>query len=316
MIRAHEGDESAEIAAHWLRRQPQAFQVHRSPTGVVLGIVVALEVQDVTTEDLACDPAVRHALAYTRSHAPLRLGEQIQYVRFHMHTALYQQLSPNINVLATTVSLAPIRQPRVALTFLHFADIGHWAPMMHYLDFTPAEAASFSVGGRSYGVFVHDWRVVPPDDWADLVVERSLGTEPELPQTVARPGPDPLVVLSEPDFGAAVRRALRDFANPSALAANPLMRSRLVVEAVREDASPATLQQLIRQAAESLRSAPRSEKFYRAVEHTYLRPAPSQERAAEQLRLAFSTYRYHLARGTDAVIASLWERELNGSNNR
>ena len=42
-------------------------------------------------------------------------------------------------------------------------------------------------------------------------------------------------------------------------------------------------------------------------------PAPSQERAAERLGIPFSTYRYHLARGTAHVVAWLWQRELNGA---
>ncbi len=58
---------------------------------------------------------------------------------------------------------------------------------------------------------------------------------------------------------------------------------------------------------------PRDDKLLRAVERTYLRPAPSQEAAAELLGLPFSTYRRHLTGGVGRVVAWLWDREVYGS---
>jgi hypothetical protein len=55
-----------------------------------------------------------------------------------------------------------------------------------------------------------------------------------------------------------------------------------------------------------------AEKYQRAVDRTFVRPAGTQEKAAEVLDLPFSTYRRHLTRGVDAVIAALWDRELYG----
>ena len=49
----------------------------------------------------------------------------------------------------------------------------------------------------------------------------------------------------------------------------------------------------------------------RALERTYLRPAPTQEAAAELLGLPFSTYRGHLTRGVERVVDWLWRRELD-----
>ena len=72
------------------------------------------------------------------------------------------------------------------------------------------------------------------------------------------------------------------------------------------------MQDLLRQAAESLQGRPRDERLYRAVWRTYLVPAASQELAAESLDLPFSTYRYQLANGIERIAAWLWERELHG----
>ena len=65
-------------------------------------------------------------------------------------------------------------------------------------------------------------------------------------------------------------------------------------------------------AIDTLREHPRDDKRWRAVERTYVRPAATQERAAEALGLPFSTYRRHLTQGVDQVVAWLWDREVYG----
>jgi len=104
----------------------------------------------------------------------------------------------------------------------------------------------------------------------------------------------PLLVLSEPEFQAAVRQALRDYTRPAATAA--------------------TLQRLLREAAEALAANPRDERLYRALACTFFEPAATQELAAERLGLPFSTYRYHLAGGLRRVTERLWRRELYGDD--
>ena len=67
------------------------------------------------------------------------------------------------------------------------------------------------------------------------------------------------------------------------------------------------------EAVDALRADPRGEKLVRALDRTYLRPAPTQEAAAELLGLPFSTYRGHLTRGLERVVDWLWQRELYGA---
>jgi len=67
---------------------------------------------------------------------------------------------------------------------------------------------------------------------------------------------------------------------------------------------------LICGAANALRGSPRSEKLFRALDATYLRPAATQELAAEHLGLPFNTYRYQLNAAIDRVTNALWEQEL------
>ena len=97
------------------------------------------------------------------------------------------------------------------------------------------------------------------------------------------------------------------------LARNPLLDTRLVRQAAGDSDPDATcLAGLVSEAIDALRQHPRDDKLLRAVEATYLTPAPTQEAAAARLGLPFSTYRRHLTQGTERIAAWLWEREVYG----
>ena len=73
------------------------------------------------------------------------------------------------------------------------------------------------------------------------------------------------------------------------------------------------LRTLLEDTAECLADDPRDEKYHRAVHRTYVQPAPTQEKAAEQLGVPFSTFRRHLNKGLERVADILWEREAGAS---
>ena len=80
-----------------------------------------------------------------------------------------------------------------------------------------------------------------------------------------------------------------------------------------DDPAPA-LRALLEDAVTAATADPRDARLARALDRTYLRPAPTQEAAAELLGLPFSTYRGHLSRGLERVTDLLWERELYGQD--
>ena len=113
-------------------------------------------------------------------------------------------------------------------------------------------------------------------------------------------------MLPRPEFDGAVRDAFRDLTRAGALQTNPL----LALARVRDlGGGPAALRAVLTEAVEALREHPRDVKQYRAVDRTYLRPAPTQERAAELLGLPFTTYRRHLTQGVARVAQTLWQQE-------
>ena len=172
MVERHEGRESASIARHWLRRQPEAFLAIRHVDGALLGFMAHLAFEHVTPEDTAADPAVARAMAYAEGQAPPRPGERILYGRFWMDAERHQASTQVFNVVAAMSSLAWIG-PKVAWSFVAMADPDPTEPMFTEIQMWRVREADFEAGGRRYGVFAHDWRAQPAHEWLRLKAERA-----------------------------------------------------------------------------------------------------------------------------------------------
>ena len=306
MVAAHEGEASAEIAAHWFRLQPDRVQVFRDEDGHATGFLFRLALDATTAEERAADPGAEAAWAHLEAHAPLRPGERATVFRFWMDREDYQDVSAVQSLIFVATVRHYLGTEGLAYTFLPCAEPDFWAMIFTFVGLQRLPEASFDVGDRTFGVYGHDWRAVPPAMWLDGLAERGLpsspGAEPERP--------DRLVVLSEPEFAEAVRDALRDYARPHDLAASPLLRSRLVLDKAAGGDRVAALRALLNEAAEELNATPREAPYYLAVDATYLDPARTQAEAAEQLDMPFSSFRRYLKRGIEHVVGALWQREL------
>ena len=313
MVARHEGDESAQIVSHWLRRQPQGTLVFRDHEREPAGFMAMIALSQIDATDLDADPAARTVKSFLDRNAPLRPGETATLFRFWMGRDSYQAVSPAQSIVFINAVLHYLTTPGLVFTFFPCAEPDFWSPMFAYADLDRLPDADYEIDGRRYGVYGHNWRAVPPTQWLSLLAEREVGRGGESPRP---PQTESIVVLSEPEFAAAAREALREFTHLSALHTNPLVQSRLVIESAGATASraerAAALQNLLQNAVDSLKSSPRETKLYRAVHRTYLQPAETQEQAAELLDLPFSTYRRHLKSGLDRVIEILWQRELQG----
>jgi hypothetical protein len=306
MVERHEGPESAAIAAHWLARQPDAFVAFRGRGADPVGFLAQISLSAAGEADRTADPAARAIWQHAQRHGAPRPGDEVLVGRFAMDRERYQAPSRSFNVLTTRSTQEWVSRPRLAWYYLVFADPDAVAPLMSYIYFHRAPGADFEVGGRRYGVFAHDWRRDGAAAWLERMNTRELAVE----GAEAQAPPPPTVALSQPEFASAVRRALRDLHRPDALAANPLARTRAVGD--RGGSAADAVCGLGEDAVAALRADPRDAKLARALERTYLRPAPTQEAAAELLGLPFSTYRGHLGRGVERVVDWLWQRELYG----
>lgn len=312
MVQRHEGDEASKLAALWFAQQPQGVFVFRDPDGQAAGFLAMVSLPRANPEALAADPAAEATWRYVQTHSPLRPGETATLFRFWMARDAYQAVSPAQSVIFINMVRHYLTAPGLVFTFIPCADPDFWTPVFAYAELARLPEADFEVGGRRYGVYGHNWRAMPPAVWLAMLAEKEIGLTP---QAGSSPAAEPIVVLSEPEFAAAVQEALRSYVRPDALRGNPLLQSRLVLESAEAGTGPrerlAALQSLIKQAAESLQATPREAKFYRALYHTYFQPAPTQEQAAELLDLPFSTYRRHLKSGIDRVLEVLWQKELH-----
>lgn len=307
LAEAWEGPASAALVDRWCERQPEGFFVIRGHDGIIKGFLGAIELTGASPEDVAADPGARAAYEYAQRLAPPRAGEVMTQARFIVDRDAHQRPSPTVNCAPVLSIQHWLGTPSLSWSFITVADPEAWEEFFPFFDIHRAQEADFEVGGRRYGLFAHDFRRVPVDAWLELMFERDLTGDLELGPSGH---PQTLIVLSEPEFAEAVRSALRDLHRTGRLAHNPLVRSRLVQSRAEEISGAEALGRVVREAAERLRTDARDEKLFRAIDRTFLRPAVTQERAAEVLDLPFSTYRRHLARGIKRIVADLWDQEL------
>lgn len=312
MVEHHEGDRSAGLAGRWYRSQPGAFTAFRTLEGELIGFHAIVELHVADADDIAADPATRAAVDFARRSGPLRQGEAMIYSRFQMGREVHYGVSTVMDLIALTTTQSFLTTPRLAWNFIAVTQPELLDPVFTHLNLRRSPEADFTVDAVHYTVYTHDWRAEPPAAWLELMSDRELDVHRTAAETPAVPGRSPVVVLSEAEFAIHVRQALRNYTRPEALMDSPLLCSRVVVELDGPGPAAEKLLALLREATGSLRANPRDEKLYRAVDRTYLRPAPTQELAAKQLDLPFSTYRSHLTAGLERITGWLWRRELSG----
>ena len=301
LVHRHEGAESAALARAWWGTQPDAFHVFHDASGARFGFLALVDITGSAPRELR-DPAVDAANAFVARHAPVGPGERVIHLRWWMHAEAYQAVTAAINLTAMHVVSHCVTVPGVAWNFVAMRDAEFWAAHFDGVNFARVRDADFEVGSHRYGAFAHEWRIDPPADWL-------MATRTPMPFGVRHKTDAASVVLGEADFLGAVRSALRDYTRPDALADNPLRFSRLLRGEADPRARIRALQQLLREAAETLDNSPRDQKLSRVIRHTYFEPLATQELAAERLNLPFSTYRHHLRRAIERIGGWLWLRE-------
>lgn len=310
LAREHEGDASAELATYWLDRQPEAFSVFRgAATHELAGFVAHLVLGDSPGEEVTSDPVAAAVWHHVRSRAPLRSGERVRIVRFWIAADTYQGIATH-HLVSTRATLDWLTTDGLAWSFVVLSDPTAYEPVFTFIDFERPAELEVTIGDRRFGMFARDHRVASDEAWRRLVRERRVSSTRNLAVLPDRRAP--LLVLAHDDFADAVREALRGVARPGGLDGNPLLHSSVVVDHAAGRPAEDALAELLRQAADELTAHPRDDKLRRALELTYLRPAPTQEAAAERLGLPFSTFRRHLTAAIEHVTAWLWERELHG----
>jgi hypothetical protein len=295
MLVRHEGEESARLADGVATAS--TVWVVRTEPGEPTGWLLTLRLEDLDPVTREADPATAAAWRHLVGTAPLSTGETALYVRWWLADDGYQSLSTAQTHLVLFLFRQYLCVAGLAMSYLPVADPAFWADAGGYADLHRLPEADFTVGGRQYAVFAHDWRSVPPAAWLERLAARETAAE-------SAPGPSPVVArLAEDEFTAALRAALRELGRPDRLAISPLACTAVV----RDHAG--SVEDAVRAAAAVLERSARDRRAYRALHHTYLQPAGTQQRAAELLDLPMSTYRRHLAEGVQRLADILWRQE-------
>jgi hypothetical protein len=285
MIERWEGPASAALAERWLADQPDEVSVVRAGDGIAAFALHLICPTGSTMEER--DPVVRAVLDHVARTGPTRPGELVNIARFFTG-AVEGQRDPYA-VLAGSISSIMLWCTRpFAWSFVIAVDPEFWTPEFDYLGFRPL--VEVEADGVRHVAFGNDWRRFPVDAWLDLMNEREHcgGTGPP-PESLLRPPPPDRAA-----FGAAVRSALTHLSRPDRLAGNPLIGTAL-------GASAAAVRDTVAAAVDRLAEEPKGAQLRAVLHRTFVRPAPTQEAAAEVLGLPFSTYRRHLAKAIDEV---------------
>ncbi len=304
LVLAAEGPTSATAFDYWYEVQPERFSMVVTGGKRRLGFVAAVDLRD-DRSDSQFDPAAAAIWEWIDHHQPLRPGERARVGRFQT-----PDTSGSLEMFHGTVAIWSLKEwltpPHASWSFVvtHYPEILGESLTYGRFGVCGSDVTAFERPARIYG---HDWRSEPRVLWLELMSQKELGKGDELPRGESMQ----FQVLSETEFRAAVRDALRSINRPGRLVGNPLLQSRLLLQS--GNPTPAGLQALLREAAASLTGEPRDRRFAVALEHAYLHPAESHEAAAEALGLPYSTFRLHLTTAVQRVVDYLWDLELKSS---
>lgn len=298
-----EGDESAELVRYWQEHQPDGLVVFRDPDGKVAGFCHFLELDRVEPQARQIDPALEIICDYI-DQTPLREGETARMCRFWMATDTYQEWSG-----VQTRMFLHIFHQIAASAGVAVGPTVHSYPekWLSRPDNQLRSLGEFELDGIPFVVLGRDWRKVRRIDWLRGMVQAMMGQ----PQITHNPTP---AVLPRDEFLEAVKRALKHFHRGDRLEANPLVSTPLVLARCQEDSSidgrVEALRELLEETCHSLGETGGDRRHVEVLDHAYLRSdAKKQQAIADELGMAYSTFRYHLAHAVDRVAEQMWKME-------
>lgn len=296
----------AAAAEHWLAAQPAAWTVFEDGQGRRTGAGMIVRLDRAGPDDLDRDPVARWAWDRLVERRPPAAGEP---VLLQNAVAAGDPAAPGVVAdQAAALSLRAWRLRGLGWTVLATALEPVWAPMWRYIGFERLGACPVpdGAGGTAdIAVWARDFARGGFDSWLAAMTAQELDELGSAPPPVAA-----RIALARRDFDDAVLGLLKELRRPERVRSNPLAESGLVGPG---DDPAQALPRLIRRVVDGLRQDPSTDLAGRVLDRTYLRPAGSQERAAEVVGTSFSTYRRHLARGTRLLQDRLWEWEVRGS---
>ncbi|HET9223548.1 MAG TPA: BTAD domain-containing putative transcriptional regulator [Roseiflexaceae bacterium] len=167
IVRRHEGEESARIAERWFARHPASVTLYRDGGGTAVGFFACLRMQAPDSEMIEIDPCAALAWRYLSKQAPLEDGQFVGLFRYWMDRDAYQAISPAQGMIFVAATRFVLTTPGLAYSFHVFATPELWRPVIESTYIRYLDEGDFEIGGRRYGLFMHDWRSQPPRAWLE-----------------------------------------------------------------------------------------------------------------------------------------------------
>lgn len=307
IVARQEGDTAREWFLYWLGRQPDGLSVVRDKTARPAGLLLTLIFDRDEVNAGHSDPAVHRYLDYFKHHAPLDKDEHVLLARFIMAADTYQQTGPVFTQLEMKVN---------SLAFLpglvYFAVVcdrhKDWQSSAEHANFRALPGGDFETEQRALQIRGVDLKAEPPLIWIRNTVERTLGGGGESTQPMP-------AAMDRHAFADSVLKAMRDFHDSQALAANPLFRSRLLRHDSQSGrARTEDLRRLIRETAHSLEQVRPHKHLPAILEYNYFEENGKQITAAAALNISESTFRRRLREAEQRLIERLWNREIGATS--
>jgi hypothetical protein len=162
MTERRQGADQAELARHWIDRQPAAFRVVRTGDEIV-GYVALLRLHEATEEDIAADPGTAAAWSYAMAHDPPRRGDTVTAVRFAVDAAHDHPSATLVEGFAVAHILHTATTPDLTWDFIAPWQSVDIEPMMNHVGYRRVAEAEFDIGGGHHVVFARDWRRLDGD---------------------------------------------------------------------------------------------------------------------------------------------------------
>jgi hypothetical protein len=303
LVAEKEGEESAELAAEWMRRQPDAVYTYSDDGPGPAGISIILTLDARSRKSVAWDPGTAAAYrAISQLGGALRPGEVAHLGRHCFGRDSYQDPSAYFLEHLSLMNRLQVTQPGIRYCLYVVAEPDRWAPQLEPLDLVPLVEGQFTVGGRSYGMFANSFlRILPMQFFRRSFAAITTG------QRITPSAKAPLQRLERPELTTAVRNALRDLHEDRVFAENPLVDSRLVWVHVEKDDRVERTRVLRGLLLDSTRGM--EPLLGTIVQRTYIDRVPQKE-VAYELRISWSSYRRALTRAVERIAEQLWEQEI------
>ncbi|MET9915250.1 ATP-binding protein, partial [Streptomyces sp. NPDC006476] len=300
MAEEAEGPASAAAVAHWVRRQPEAFRVHRyAGSSSPVSFMAILRLDTPLPEDRVQDPVIAAVWDLVEAAAPLGPGEHLGIRRFAVEPGGHQRPSPLMELISRRTIAEEMRAHGRAVTFTVFEDADRWG--RYLAEAGMPQVAAVDVDGLRQHVFGRDWRRQTVEQWVQHRARTVVTPVATWPTTAATRGPG-----DQPEraaFEEGVLEALGTWHTPREFATSVLLHSHLVPPGSPDPA--ADLRSAITTALDAIQTDPAGVKAHEALTATYITASRTHKAAARRLGVPYGTYRRHLTLAKERLIEQL-----------